>query len=164
MIYIILRYIYVIIAIILATAFSIKYIYNYYLDISFYTNEQFKETTGIIKNINCDYIMKKCYADIEYTINNVKYINDTEIPNNLKVGNIIKIKYNSKAEGSIFYYENKNLYYSLIYIILLIIFTILLWLFLIIVIIYPNKYIFIIYAIIATVIITYLLYNFFHNH
>ena len=39
------------------------------------------------------------------------------------------------------------------------IFIILLWIFLIILIIYPNKYIFLIYAIIATIIINYNVYN-----
>ena len=155
--YKIIGYIYAIIAIILGTYFSITY---YYKDINFYNNKQLKETIAIIKNIDC-YDKNSCYADIEYIANNIKYIEKIDIPNNLKIGDKIKIKYNSKAERTIYYYNynDTDIYYKYIYLILLIIFIILLWIFLIILIIYPNKYIFLIYAIIATIIITYNLYN-----
>ena len=158
--YKIIGYIYAIIAIILGTYFSITYIDYYYKDINFYNNKQLKETIAIIKNIDC-YDKNSCYADIEYIANYIKYIEKIDIPNNLKIGDKIKIKYNSKAERTIYYYNynDTDIYYKYIYLILLIIFIILLWIFLIILIIYPNKYIFLIYAIIATIIITYKLYN-----
>ena len=152
----IISYIYVLIAIILGTIFSIYYIDYYYKDINFYNNKQLIETTAIIKNIDC-YDKNSCNAEIEYTANNVKYIEEIETPNNLKIGDKVKIKYNSKSEGNIYYYNNINNKY--IYLILLIIYILLLWIFTIIGIIFSNKYIlFIIYAIIGTI-TTYIIYT-----
>ena len=86
----IISYLYVLIAIILGTIFSLYYIYYYYKDINFYNNKQLIETTAIIKNIDC-YDKNSCYAEIEYTANNVKYIEKIDTPNNLKIGDKIKI-------------------------------------------------------------------------
>lgn len=163
----IISYIYAIIAIILGTYFSIYSLKYYISEINFYNNKQLIETIGIIKKIYC-YDKNSCYYDIEYTANNTKYVNDIDIPDNLKVGDKIKIKYNSKAERDIYYYKDEYIYLSFIYLILLIIFIILLWIFLVIIIIYPNKYIFLIYAIIATLIITYksyyIIYIYYNNY
>ena len=161
----IISYIYVLIAIILGTIFSIYYIDYYYKDINFYNNKQLIETTAIIKNIDC-YDKNSCNAEIEYTANNVKYIEKIDTPNNLKIGDKIKIKYNSKAERTIYYYNynDNDIYYKYIYLILLIIFILLLWIFIIIGIIFSNKYIFLIYAIIATIIISYIFYNIIYNY
>lgn len=72
-----------IIAIILGTYFSISYILYYKTTIDSYYDKNKKETTAIIKNIDC-FDKNSCYADIEYTINNNKYENNINIPNNLK--------------------------------------------------------------------------------
>lgn len=161
----IISYLYALIAIILGTISSLHYIDYYYKDIIFYNNKQLIETTAIIKNIDC-YNKNSCYAEIEYTANNVKYIEKIDTPNNLKIGDKIKIKYNSKAERTIYYYNynDNDIYYKYIYLILLIIFILLLWIFIIIGIIFSNKYIFLIYAIIATIIISYIFYNIIYNY
>ena len=151
----IISYFYALIAIILGTYIGLYYIVYYYKYINFYNNKQLKETTGIIKNIDC--YKNGCYSKIEYTANNVKYIEEIETPNNLKIGDKVKIKYNSKAEGNIYYFNDINNKY--IYLILLIIYILLLWIFTIIGIIFSNKYIlFIIYAIIGTI-TTYIIYT-----
>lgn len=160
----IISYIYAIVAIIVGTYFSIDYIYYYVANLRGYYSR--KETIGIIKNINC-YDKDSCYSDIEYTINNIKYVNNTNLPsNNLKIGDKVKIKYNENNPNEIFVYGNYHIY-SFIYIILLIIFIILLLIFLFIVIAFPsiyNKYIFLIYAIIANIIISYICYLNIHNN
>ena len=155
--YKIIGYIYALLAIILGTYFSITYIDYYIATINGYYRYT---TTSIIKKINC-YDKNSCYADVEYIVNNIKYLNNTKIPNNLKIGDKVKIKYNSIDPNNIIIYGiySDYIYIYIIYIFLLIIFIILLWIFLIILIIYPNKYIFLIYAIIATIIIIYKLYN-----
>ena len=49
-------------------------------------------TTGLIKTFEC-YYKNSCYADIEYTINDVKYLINIDVPNNLKVNDKITLKY-----------------------------------------------------------------------
>ena len=113
-----ISYFFALIAIIVGTYIGLYYIDYYYKYINFYNNKQLKETTGIIKNIVC--YNNGCYSKIEYTANNVKYIEEIETPNNLKIGDKVKIKYNSKAEGNIYYFNDINNKY--IYLILFIIY------------------------------------------
>lgn len=161
----IISYIYVVIAVILGTYFSISYILYYKTTIDSYYDKNKKETTAIIKNIDC-FDKNSCYADIEYTINNIKYVNNIDISNNLKIGDKINLKYNPTSPNNpndlrVF----SNLYiYAFIFLFLLIIFILLLWIFLIIIIIYPNKYIFLIYAIITTIIASYECYIIINNN
>jgi len=155
--YKIIGYIYALLAVGYGTYLCITNIDYYIATINGYNRYT---TTSIIKKINC-YDKNSCYADVEYIVNNIKYLNNTKIPNNLKIGDKVKIKYDSIDLNNIIIYGiyNDYIYIYIIYIFLLVIFIILLWIFLIILIIYPNKYIFLIYAIIATIIITYNLYN-----
>jgi hypothetical protein len=85
------------------------------------------------------------------------------VPNNLKIGDEVKVLYSYNKhynDYDILVYGNIHIY-SYIYISLLIIAIILLWIFLFIVILFSsiyNKYIFLIYAIFITVIISYTCY------
>ena len=163
--YKIIGYIYALLAVGYGTYLCITNIDYYIATINGYYNKNKKETIGVIKNIHC-YDKNSCYADIEYIVNNIKYINNIDTPNNLKIGDKVNLKYNPLSPNNpndlrVF----SNLYiYLFIYIILLVIFIILLWIFLIIVIIYPNKYIFIIYAIIITIIASYECYIIINNN
>ena len=103
-----------------------------------------KETIGIIKTMECYDDDDYCTSNIEYTVNNTKYSNITTVPNNLKIGDEIKVKYTPNNPNEIYIYGNIHIY-AYIYITLLIIAIILLWIFLFIVIIFSsiyNKFIF----------------------
>ena len=153
----IISYIYALLAVGYGTYFCIIYIYSELLIIKIYNYRI--ETIGIIKTINC-YDNNDCYADIEYTVNNTKYLSLSKIPNNSKIGDKIEVRYNPDNLNDAFFYGNMHIY-AYIYISLLIIFIILLWIFLFIVILFSsiyNKYIFLIYAIFITVIISYVCY------
>lgn len=54
-------------------------------------------------------------ADIEYIVNNIKYLNNTKIPNNLKIGDKVKIKYDSIDLNNIIIYGIYNDYIYYIY-------------------------------------------------
>ena len=153
----IISYIYALLAVGYGTYFFITYIYYYMAILRGYINK--KSTIGIIKTIYC-HDKESCYADIEYSINNIKYTRSTHVPNNVKIGDEIEVSYsynNHYKDYDILVYGNMHIY-SYIYISLLIIAILLLWIFLFIVIIFSsiyNKFIFLIYAIFVTVIITY---------
>ena len=158
-----IAYIYALLAVCYGTYFCISYIYYYTATIRGYYYRE--KTFGIIKKIHC-YDKDSCYADIEYIVNNIKYLNNTKIPNNLKIGDKVKIKYNPNVPNEILVYDNHHIY-AIVYIILLIIFIILLWVFLFIVILFPSiydKYIFLIYAIITTILMSYQCYIIIHNN
>ena len=153
----IISYIYALLAVGYGTYFCIIYIYSELKIIKIYNYRI--ETIGTIKIINC-YDNNECDADIEYTVNNIKYLALNKIPNNLKIGDKIKVRYNPDNLHDGFVYRNIHIY-AYIYISLLIIAIILLWIFLFIVILYENtynNYIFLIYAIFITVIISYTCY------
>jgi hypothetical protein len=153
----IISYIYALLAVGYGTYIFITYIYYYMANINDYNNR--KETTGIIKTIYC-HDKESCYADIEYTVNNTKYILLNPISNNSKIGDKIKLRYSPNNPKEAIVYGNMHIY-SYVYMILMIIAIILLWIFLFIVIIFSsiyNKFIFLIYAIFITVIITYVVY------
>ena len=160
----IISYIYALLAVGYGTYFCIIYIYSELTIINFYNYRI--ETIGIIKTINC-YDNNDCYADIEYTVNNIKYLSLSKIPNNSKIGDKIEVRYNPDNLNDAFFYGNMHIY-AYIYIILTIILIIILWIFLLIVILFPsiyNKYIFLIYSIFITVIISYGCYiNIFDNY
>ena len=150
----IISYIYALLAVGYGTYIFITYIYYYMANINDYNNR--KETTGIIKTIYC-HDKESCYSDIEYTVNNTKYILLNPISKNSKIGDKIKLRYSPNNPKEAIVYGNMHIY-SYIYISLLIIAILLLWIFLFIVIIFSNiynKFIFLIYAIFVTVIITY---------
>jgi hypothetical protein len=159
----IISYIYALLAVGYGTFFCIMYIYSELTIIRIYNYRI--ETIGTIKTINC--YDTECDADIEYTVNNTKYLALNKIPNNLKIGDKIKVRYNPDNLNDAFAYGNIHIY-AYIYISLLIIFIILLWIFLLIVILFSsnyNKYIFLIYAILITLIISYRCYiNIFDNY
>lgn len=119
---------------------NIKLLYNY------------RKTKGKIKSLDCNE-KNKCYAEIEYEVNNIKYKNNIKISKKLKKGDKIDIRYNKDNHRDSLIYE--NIYISII---LLIIGIIILWILLLIVIIYNNKYIYLIYGIFFTIIITYIVY------
>ena len=156
----IISYIYALLAVGYGTYFFIIYIYYYRAILRGYINK--KSTIGIIKTIHC-YYEDSCYSDIEYSINNIKYTRSAHVPNNVKVGDEIEVSYSYNdhyKDYDILVFGNMHIY-SYIYIILLIIFIILLWIILFNVILYENtynKYIFLIYAIFITVIISYTCY------
>jgi hypothetical protein len=159
----IISYIYALLAVGYGTYFCITYIY--YSEFSIIRGYHYRiGTIGIIKNIEC--YDDSCSADIEYTVNNIKYLILTIIPNNLKVGDKIEIRYNPNNPSEALVFGNMHIY-SYIYIILLIIFIILLWIILFNVILYENtynKYIFLIYAIFITIVISYVCYINIHNN
>jgi len=154
----IISYIYALLAVGYGTYFFIVIYFSEFSIIRGYNYR--KETIGIIKNINC-YDKESCYGNIEYTVNNIKYLAESiKIPNNSKIGDTIKLKYTPDNPKEVFAYGNMHIY-SYIYMILLIIAIILLWIFLFITILYKNiynKFIFLIYAIFITVIISYVCY------
>ena len=153
----IISYIYALLAVGYGTYIFITYIYYYMANINDYNNR--KETTGIIKTIYC-HDKPNCYADIEYTVNNTKYILLNPISNNSKIGDKIKLRYSPNNPKEAIVYGNMHIY-AYVYMILMIIAIILLWIFLFIVIIFSsiyNKFIFLIYAIFITIIITYVVY------
>jgi hypothetical protein len=162
----IISYIYALLAVGYGTYFCITYIYYYRAILRGYIDK--KSTIGIIKTINC-YDKDSCYSDIEYTINNIKYTKNTLVPNNLKIGDEVKVLYSYNKhynDYDILVYGNIYIY-SYIYISLLIIAIIFLWIFLFIVIIFSsiyNKFIFFIYAIFVTIIISYRCYINIHNN
>jgi hypothetical protein len=150
----IISYIYTLLAVGYGTYFYITYIYYYKLTLDGYYSKNKEETIAIIKTINC--YDNSCYSKLEYIVNNIKYMNVKNIKNNLKIGDKIKIKYTIDNPNEIFVYGNQHIY-AFIYIILFIIFILLLWIFLFIVILYKNnynKFIFLIYAIFITIIIS----------
>jgi hypothetical protein len=150
----IISYIYALLAVGYGTYFYIMYIYYYKLTLDGYYSKNKEETIAIIKTINC--YDNSCYSNLEYIVNNIKYMNVKNIKNNLKIGDKIKIKYTIDNPNEIFVYGNQHIY-AFIYIILFIIFILLLWIFLFIVILYKNnynKFIFLIYAIFITIIIS----------
>lgn len=150
-----ISYIYALLAVGYGTYFFITYIYYHLTTVRGYNYR--KETIGIIKTMECYDDDDYCTSNIEYTVNNTKYSNISTVPNNLKIGDEIKIKYTPNYPNEIFIYGNMHIY-AYIYITLLIIAIILLWIFLFIVIIFSsiyNKFIFLIYAIFVTIIISY---------
>ena len=154
----IISYIYVI------AAFVLSHIYYHNNYNNGYYDKNKKETIGIIKNFYC-YDKNSCYSDIEYIIDDVKYLHKIDTPNNLKIGDKVKLKYNPAAPNDVNdlrVYNNHNNHHNL-----LIIFIILLWIFLFIIIVFQsiyNKFIFLIYAIIATLISSYLCIILIHNN
>ena len=61
--------------------------------------------TGLIKTFKCDY-KNNCIADIEYTINDVKYLNNhISVPNNLKENDKIKLKYPEDRPDDPYYFK-----------------------------------------------------------
>jgi len=165
----IISYIYALLAVGYGTYFFIIDIIGHIRFLGIYNSK--KEVIGIIKNIHCyyddyGYYEDNCNSDIEYTINNIKYIENIHVPNNLKIGDEIKISYNPNDHKEIIFYGNDYIY-TVIYIILSIIAIILLWIFLFIVIIFSsiyNKFIFIFYSIFVTIIIFYDLYYIINNN
>jgi hypothetical protein len=150
----IISFVYALLAVGYGTYFCIMYIDYYMVTINGY-NSRIK-TIGTIKTINC-YDKNNCDGDIEYTVNNTKYLAFSKIPNNLKIGDKIEIRYSFNNLNAAFVYGNMHIY-AYIYIILIILFIILLWMFLLIVILFSsiyNKFIFLIYAIFITIIISY---------
>jgi ABC-type Na+ efflux pump permease subunit len=154
----IISYIYALLAVGYGTYFCITYIY--YSEFSIIRGYYYRiGTIGMIKNIEC-YDNNDCYANIEYTVNNTKYLTSSNISNNLKIGDKIEVRYIPDNPSEALVYGNMHIY-AYIYIILTILFIILLWIFLLIIIIFPsiyNKYIFLNYAIFITVIISYVCY------
>ena len=138
----------------------------YYSEFSIIKGYHYRiETIGVIKNIEC-YDKTNCSADIEYIVNNTKYLTLNNIPNNLKIGDKIKVRYNPNNPKEALVYGNMHIY-SYIYISLLIIFIILLWMILFNVVLYKNtynKYMFLIYAIFFTIVISYVCYINIHNN
>ena len=86
----IISFVYALLAVGYGTYFCIMYIYYYMATINGY-NSRIK-TIGTIKNIEC-YDKASCYANIEYTVNNIKYTKYTDVPNNLKIGDKIYVDY-----------------------------------------------------------------------
>ena len=161
----IISYIYALLAVGYGTYFFIVIYFSEFSIIRGYNYR--KETIGIIKTINC-YDKNNCDGDIEYTVNNTKYLAESiKIPNNSKIGDTIKLRYSPNIPRDVFAYGNMHIY-SYVYMILLIIAIILLWIFLFIAILYKNiynKFIFLIYAIFITVIISYIFYlNIYNNY
>jgi hypothetical protein len=156
----IISYIYALLAVGYGTYFCITYIYN---NINILRGYFYRKTTfATIKKIIC-YDKNDCNSYIEYTVDNIKYTNVIITSNNFKVGDKVEIKYTPNNPNEIYFYENYHIY-AIIYAIILIIFIILLWIFLFIVIVYPNKYIFLIYAIIVTILISYHFYKNIHRN
>ena len=159
----IISYIYALLAVGYGTYFFIIIYFSEFSIIRGYNNR--KETIGIIKNIDC-YDKESCYGNIEYTVNNIKYLESIKIPNNSKIGDTIKLKYTPDNPKEVFAYGNMHIY-AYIYIFLTILLIIILWIFLLIAILFPsiyNKYIFLIYAIFVTIIISYDCYIKIHNN
>ena len=154
----IISYIYALLAVGYGTYFCIIYIY--YSEFSIIRGYNYRiGTIGIIKNIEC-YDNNDCYANIEYTINNTKYLTSSNISNNLKIGDKIEVRYTPNNPNEALVYGNMHIY-AYIYIILIILLIIILWIFLLIAILFSsiyNKFIFLIYAIFITVIISYVCY------
>jgi hypothetical protein len=153
----IISFVYALLAVGYGTYFCIMYIDYYMVTINGY-NSRIK-TIGTIKNIEC-YDKASCYANIEYTVNNIKYTKYTDVPNNLKIGDKIEIRYNHDNPTDVFAFGNMHIY-AYIYISLIILLIILLWMFLLFVILFSsiyNKFIFLIYAIFITIIISYTCY------
>jgi|694.fasta_scaffold28173_12 amino acid transporter len=159
----IISYIYALLAVGYGTYFFIVIYFSEFSIIRGYNYR--KETIGIIKTINC-YDKNDCYGDIEYIVNNTKYLTSNNIPNNLKIDDKIEVRYIPNNPNEALVYGNSHIY-AYIYIILIIIAIILLWIFLFIVILYKNtynKFIFLIYAIFITVIISFVCYINIHNN
>jgi hypothetical protein len=158
----IVSYIYALIACILGTYFCIISILYYNLVIVNY-NSYDGNTTGLIKTFEC-YNKNTCYSDIEYTVNDVKYLINIDVPNNLKVNDTITLKYmNDKPNFPYYLKIENNQYISASIIIFFLVFTIiLLWGLLFLNMIfkdnYYNKYLYILYALIATSLSSYLCY------
>lgn len=146
----IISYIYALLGVGYGTYILIFYCINYIQLLYNYS----PKTVGIIKSLECNG-KNKCYGEIEYEVNNIKYINNTKISKKLKIGDKIELRYNKNNHRDSLIYEYEYIY---LYIILLIIGIIILWILLIIVIIYDNKYIYLLYAIFFTTIITYTVY------
>jgi hypothetical protein len=156
--YIITGYIYVILSILIITLICVRWSMfdsNNNIHSYFYINEY---TTGIIKNIECNnndihnneitksFNLTICNYTLDYTINNIK-ISDTLYAdkNKYKIGDKIRI-----------FYQSSVLIVDLIIFYLLIIIIIILWFFLLIIIIFSNnfnKYLYICYPSIASILI-----------
>jgi hypothetical protein len=156
----IISYIYALLAVGYGTFFCITYIY---INIKILREYNYLKTTFAIIKKNTCYDKNDCDSYIEYTVNNIKYSNVIITSNNFKVGDKVEIKYTPNNPNEIYFYGNYHIY-AFIYIILLIIFILLLWIFIFIIIIFPNIYIFLIYAIIATILISYYIYYIIYNH
>jgi hypothetical protein len=153
----IISYIYALLAVGYGTFFCITYIYSELVTINDYNSR--KETIGIIKTIYC-HDKSTCHADIEYIVNNTKYLLLNKISKNLKIGDKIEVRYIPDNPNDALVYGNMHIY-SYIYVSLLIILIIILWILLLIVIAFPsiyNKYIFLNYAIFVTINITFVWY------
>jgi hypothetical protein len=164
----IVSYIYALIACILGTYFCIISILYYNMVITSY-NEFDGTTTGLIKTFKCHY-KDSCFADIEYTVNNVKYINYIDVPNNLKENDTITLKYmKDKPNDPNYLRVNNNQHISASIIIFFLIFSIiLLWGLLFLNMLFKdkfyNKYFFILYALITTSLSSYLCYLFINKN
>jgi hypothetical protein len=64
-------------------------------------------TTGLIKTFEC-YNKNTCYSDIEYTVNDVKYLINIDVPNNLKVNDTITLKYMNDKPNFPYYLKIEN--------------------------------------------------------
>ena len=104
----IISYIYALLAVGYGTYFFITYIYYHLTTVRGYNYR--KETIGIIKTMECYDDDDYCTSNIEYTVNNTKYSNISTVPNNLKIGDEIKIKYTPNYPNEIFIYGNMHIY------------------------------------------------------